>query len=319
MPTTDPSVPQTRGDRAGRTRHPQAILKGISTPWTEDYELDQDAFVRHTVRMLDHGYRHLYVFGTAGEGHAVGDAAYRRVVDVFADLMAPDDHHPQVGVITLSLDHAAERIAYALDRGVTTFQIVLPSWGVMSQDDKVRFFVALCRRFPEADFLHYNYPQARNMMAPEDYAVVIGEVPNLVATKTSTMDMAFIRGLMCQAGELQHFFLQGPFPYGCSYGECSLISSLAPVFPRTSMELFEAGQRGDLETAFRLQRRLMEVGSGLYAGVDKPHIDGAYDKLTSWLVDPAFPRRLLPPSESLSDEAAGIAREYYLTACSDLS
>ena len=301
------------------TRYPQAMLKGVNTPWTEDYELDEVVFLDQLERLLGNGYTHVYVLGTAGEGHALGDPAYRRIVDVFSDRMGQPGLHPQVGVITLSPDHAKERIEYGISRGMSTFQIVLPSWGTMSSGEKVEYFRHVCGEFPDANFLHYNYPRATNTMTPKEYEMVIEEVPNLVATKTSTMDMSFIRGVMALAGELQHFFLQGPFPYGCLYGECSLISSLGPVFPNFSRQLFEAGRDGDLETAFAIQKRMIEVAEGLYAGVDRPHIDGAYDKLTSWLVDPSFPRRLLPPFEPLSDEAAAVARVYYEAHCTDLS
>lgn len=300
------------------TRYPQAMLKGVNTPWTEDYQLDEQVFAVQTERLIRNGFTHLYVLGTAGEGHAVGDPAYRRIVDVFADLMSGPELHPQVGVITLSTEHAKERIEYGISRGIGMFQVVLPSWGTMAAEEKTGFFAEVCGSFPDARFLHYNYPRAVNQMTPEDYARTIEEVPNLVATKISTNDMGIIRGLMTKAGELQHFFLQGPFPYGCLYGECSLISSLGPVFPGLSRRLFEAGRDGDVDTAFRIQQRMIEVAAGLYAGVDRPHIDGAYDKLTSWLVDPTFPRRLLPPFEPVSDEAAAVARKYYETECGDL-
>lgn len=301
------------------TRYPQALLKGVNTPWTEDYELDEEAFVGQVERLLGNGYRHLYVLGTAGEGYALSDGAFRRIVDVFCDRMTGPDLHPQVGVITLSLDHAIERISYGMSRGARTFQIVLPSWGAMSSTEKVGYFRRLCGTFEDASFLHYNYPRAVNMMSAAEYEMVIEEVPNLVATKISSMDMGFIRSLMTRAGALQHFFLQGPFPYGCLYGECSLISSLGPVFPNFSRQLFEAGRNGDIATAFAIQKRMIEVAAGLYAGVEGPHIDGAYDKLTSWLVDPSFPRRLLPPFEPVSDDAARVARQYYETECADLS
>lgn len=301
------------------TRYPQGILKGVNTPWTEEYELDSDRFVDHTVRLLEHGYTHLYVLGTAGEGHAISDDSYRRIVDVFADVTRQPDVFPQVGVITLSVDHALERIRYAIGRGFRTFQITLPSWGAMASTEKRGFFELVCGQFPDAAFLHYNYPNAVNMMTPAEYEMTVESVPNLVATKTSTMDMGFVRGVMLRAGMLQHFFLQGPFPYGCLYGECSLISSLAPLFPETSMRLFEAGRAGDIAGAFALQKRLLEVAEGLYAAVGRRHIDGAYDKLTSWIVDPDFPRRLLPPFDSIDDAAAAAAREYYEASCSDLS
>lgn len=304
---------------ATKTRYSQALLKGVNTPWTEDYELDEDAFVGQVERLLENGYRHLYILGTAGEGYALSDAAFRRIVDVFCGLMSGPDLHPQVGVITLSPDHAIQRISYGMSRGSRTFQIVLPSWGAMSSREKVGFFRHVCGTFGDAGFLHYNYPRAVNMMSAAEYEMAIEEVPNLVATKISSMDMGFIRSLMTRAGVLQHFFLQGPFPYGCLYGECSLISSLGPVFPNFSRQLFEAGKDGDIATAFAIQKRMMEVAAGLYAGVEGPHIDGAFDKLTSWLVDPSFPRRLLPPFEPVSDDAARMARQYYETSCADLS
>ena len=301
------------------TRYPQAMLKGANTPWTAEYELDVPAFEGQLDRLIDNGYTHVYVLGTAGEGHAVSDSSFRTIVDVFSDRMKPDGLHPQVGVITLSTDQAIERIEYGVRRGVDTFQITLPSWGSMSSSEKIGFFRHVCGSFPESNFLHYNYPRGMNTMTAGEYEMAVDQVPNLVATKTSTMDMSFIRGVMTRAGELQHFFLQGPFPYGCLYGECSLISSLGPVFPNFSRQLFEAGRDGDIATAFAIQKRMIEVAEGLYAGVDRPHIDGAYDKLTSWLVDPTFPRRLLPPFEPLSDEAARVARDYYESHCSDLS
>lgn len=301
------------------TRYPQAMLKGANTPWTAEYELDVPAFEGQLDRLIDHGYTHVYVLGTAGEGHAVSDSSFRTIVDVFSDRMKPDGLHPQVGVITLSTDQAIERIEYGVRRGVDTFQITLPSWGSMSSSEKIGFFRHVCGSFPESNFLHYNYPRGMNTMTAGEYEMAVDQVPNLVATKTSTMDMSLIRGVMTRAGELQHFFLQGPFPYGCLYGECSLISSLGPVFPNFSRQLFEAGRDGDIATAFAIQKRMIEVAEGLYAGVDRPHIDGAYDKLTSWLVDPTFPRRLLPPFEPLSDEAARVARDYYESHCSDLS
>ncbi|MFP5330752.1 MAG: dihydrodipicolinate synthase family protein [Acidimicrobiia bacterium] len=306
-------------DRHGATRYPQGILKGVNTPWTEDFELDEDIFVAHTERLVNLGFSHLYVMGTAGEGHNVGDDAFRRIVDVFLDATDRPGLFPQVGVITLSVEHMIERISYAHRRGARMFQIVLPSWGPMEQSEKRIFFEAVCGRFPDAEFLHYNYPYGVNTMSPADYEMVCESVGNLVATKTSTMDMGFIRGVMQRAGVLQHFFLQGPFPYGCVYGECSLISSLAPVFPNTSMALFEAGRDGDLHQAFAIQKRLLEAAEGLYSAVKRRHIDGAFDKLTSWLVDPEFPRRLLPPSEPISDEAAAAARRYFETECADLS
>ena len=52
-------------------RYPQAVLVSCEIPWDENENLMEDLFreeVRHTLKA---GFNHLYIFGTAGEGHAV--------------------------------------------------------------------------------------------------------------------------------------------------------------------------------------------------------------------------------------------------------
>jgi len=44
---------------------------------------------------------------------------------------------------------------------------------------------------------------------------------------------------MRKAPELQHFFGESMFPDGCLHGECSLLSSFAPMVPRKTEEFFE--------------------------------------------------------------------------------
>ena len=67
-------------------RYTQALLMGVNTPWTEQYELHEEMFTKHTEQLLHLGYTHLYVMGTAGEGHAMTDSRYQRVVDVFLQV-----------------------------------------------------------------------------------------------------------------------------------------------------------------------------------------------------------------------------------------
>ena len=50
---------------------------------------------------------------------------------------------------------------------------------------------------------------------------------------------------------------------------------------------------------------------GLIGHIAGPRIDGAYDKMFAWLRDPAFPLRMLPPYQGLSDEEARQARDAF--------
>ena len=300
-------------------RYPQGMLAACETPWTDQYALDEVAFRKHIGRVLELGYTNIYVMGTAGEGYAVTDTQFRHVVDVFVEETDRPGLRPQVGVISLSMGQIIERLNYAHDKGVRMFQISLPSWGALTDSEMMTFFKTVCGAFPDSSFLHYNLPRAKRLLTGQDYRRVIDAVPNVVATKNSNRDMGFIKDLMVNSPELQHFLLEQSFPYGCLYGQCSLLCSFQGLFPNLTRQLYEAGSSGDLDTAFAIQRRMLELMDGFFHHITTTYMDGAWDKFFSWLADPEFPRRLLPPYETLSDEDAARGKEYYDTHCQDVS
>ena len=61
--------------------------------------------------------KHLYVFGTAGEGYAVSDRQFDEITRVFHEETRAPDVHPMVGVISLSLTTIIERIERAAALG----------------------------------------------------------------------------------------------------------------------------------------------------------------------------------------------------------
>ena len=290
----------------------QGMLTAVDIPWSADYSLDEESFRRLIGRLQAVGSDILYVMGTAGEGYAVNGDRYRRIVDVFVDEMAGCSLRKQVGVISLSTVEVIERIGYAHDRGVRSFQISLPSWGVVTDSEMMGFFRTVCGAYPDASFLHYNLSRAGRILTGDDYRGIIDAVPNLVAAKLSTYDMGLIRGWMLRAPELQHFFLQQCFAYGCVYGECSLLCSMHGLFPQLTREYFAAGRSRDLDRLFAIQLKFAQHREGVVGHISRPMIDGGFDKLLVWLTDQSFPRRLLPPYEGVTDEEAEVALVYYL-------
>jgi len=273
--------------------------------------LDEAKFRGHIARLVALDFDEYYVMGTAGEGYAVSGEQYREIVGIFADEMAGREKRSQVGVISTSTSQVIDRIAYAHGKGVRTFQITLPSWGTVTRQEMLTYFKTVCGEFPESSFLHYNVDRAGRVVTGAEYRPLIDEVPNLAATKQSGSDMSRIRSLMVDAPELQHFFLEVPYAYAATYGECSLLCSPAGVAPHLTRALWEAGRSGDIAQALRIQRRFLEALEGLFGHMKSSHMDGAYDKLFDWLVDPSFPRVLLPPYETISDADAATSRRWY--------
>jgi dihydrodipicolinate synthase/N-acetylneuraminate lyase len=285
------------------SRYAPTLLATCCVPWDGDDELDEEIFRASIRTLLGHGFRDLYVFGTAGEGHAVDERRFDEVVGVFADEVRRADAPPMVGVITLSLQTAIDRIERAAALGVDLFQLSLPAWGALNDRELRAFFAETCGRFPELRFLHYNLPRARRTLTPREYAELAALHPNLVATKNAGAANATIAGLFAHAPELRHFFTEPGYAYASLLGECGLLVSGALLEPRLAHAFHRAGRERDPAVLASIARDVAQITELLEDALGSAHMDGAFDKCFSRALDPAFPLRLLPPYEGASDEA----------------
>jgi len=284
-----------------KPRYPQAILISCEVPWDENEQLLEDVFRQEIRHALD-SFSHVYIFGTAGEGYAVDTPRFRRIVEVFRDETR-SAAHAQVGVIALSVPQFHERIRFAYDLGFREFQISLPSWGPLNDGEMLRFFVDVCSAYPDAKFLHYNLARTKRVLTGREYRRIADAVPNLVATKNTGTTVYTTMELLQHAPDLQHFFGEAMFPTGCLHGECSLLSSFGPLFPRQTHEFFEYGRAKSWDKLFPYQAEYLNAVEEVIAPMRRQTlIDGAYDKMLVRLAGVPMPLRLLSPYESFSEE-----------------
>lgn len=298
-------------------RYPRTILASAVIPWTESYELDETLFRREIRSIRERGISHLYLFGTAGEGHAVNDSLFELIVDIFAEETRGPGLYPMVGVISLSLPVMIERIKKARDRGIRDFQISLPSWGELSEQEICIFFHHICDTFPDCRFLHYNLMRSKRLLTIGEYEKLSDEVPNLVGVKFCTNDLYVLRDIAGSACPLQFFVSEAALGYGSLFGECGLLISVGNCNIKRTAELFAAVTERNLSRAAELTRELMMVHKGLSLCCTGKKIDGAYDKMYAKLIDPEFPLRLLPPYTGFTDEVFQRYREYLRSNCPD--
>lgn len=286
-----------------RPRYRQAILVSCQVPWDDQERLLEQQFREQIRYYLRCGYRDMYIFGTAGEGHAVDTERFVRIVEVFRAETEGVDVSPMVGVIGLSTATIVERLRIAYRIGFRMFQISLPSWGALNDAELLRFFTDVCGAFPDCQFLHYNLLRSRRILTASEYRRLADAIPNLVATKNTGTTVATTLQLMREAGDLQHFFGESMFPTGCAAGECSLLSSFGAFAPRKTREFFELGRAGRLEDLLRLQRAYLTMAADLQAPTRGWELmDGAYDKMWVRLAGLDMPLRLLSPYESFPEE-----------------
>jgi dihydrodipicolinate synthase/N-acetylneuraminate lyase len=283
-------------------RYQQAVLASCEIPWDEDYKLIESVFrdeVRTTIAL---GFNNLYIFGTAGEGYAVTLGQYKDIVQLFREEAAGDDVHPMVGVIGMSTAQVVEKIGIAHDIGFRAIQISLTPWGELSDAEYMTYFTDVCGTFPDTSFLHYNLPRPKRVLVTEDYKRLQDAVPNLVATKYTSASPNECAHLVKET-DIQHFFGERNFPFGCIHGECSLLTSLGALIPQRTHEFFRYGVEGDLENLFRIHARIMTIVDDVIAAAgSKPAIDGAYDKMIVRAAGVDMPMRLLSPYQCFPEE-----------------
>lgn len=90
-------------------RYPPFILATCVVPWKADWTLDQDLFAEEIRLLRDNLTRHLYLYGTAGEGYAVGERQFDEIVSLFQREMSGPDDHRRVGLISSSLTTISSR------------------------------------------------------------------------------------------------------------------------------------------------------------------------------------------------------------------
>jgi dihydrodipicolinate synthase/N-acetylneuraminate lyase len=286
-----------------QTRYPRAILVSCEIPWDKRENLIEDMFREEVRRFLKFGFRHVYIFGTAGEGYAIDTARFEQIGKIFHEETRGADVFPQVGVIELSTANVRERLAIAHAIGFRTFQISLPSWGALNDRETLRFFQDVCLPYPDSQFLHYNLLRTKRLLTAADYRRIADEVPNLVATKNTSPDVSHTAALMRIVPDLQHFFGEAAFPTGCVRGECSLLSSFAGLFPTKTKELFAHSCAGRIAELLRAQVEYLEAVEEIIAPLRRVAlIDGAYDKVLVRLGGGRMPLRLLSPYETFSEE-----------------
>lgn len=271
---------------------PPAILATAVVPWTADWKFDLPTFRRQVQTIARDLTRHIYIFGTAGEGHAVSDEQFREIAAAFWQVAREEDVRPMVGVISLSWSTIVERIGWARELGYRDFQISLPAWGALNDRELDLFFAETCGRFPDCRFLHYNLARAGRIIAPADYRRLIAAHPNLVSVKWSTSDAALIAEMVALAPRLRLFITERGYVEARKHGDCGLLISLASVHASRAKEFVATDHAGRERLLTEIQgigRALKEATGG------RCHIDGAFDKMLFRVSDRTFPLRLLPP------------------------
>ena len=284
-------------------RYPLTMMCAACIPWTDDFDFDEAKFRVHVKDLVDGGAKSIYIMGTAGEGYALDIDTFTRVVRAFLDVCKDgEDVMPMVGLISTSAKEIMHRIEIAQSLGCRDFQIALPCWGALTDDEVVEYFKMVCGRFPDCRFIHYNNgPRSKKLVTADLYVKLAQLVPNLVAAKYSTHNMPEIYILAKTQCPITFYLVDGGYTFGAMVGQFGFLNSFYSINMKLAWKYFEAGQNRDYETLLHGDAFYRDT-SECFSFIERPLIDSAYDKSIERVADPDFDNKLYPPYMGLTED-----------------
>jgi 4-hydroxy-tetrahydrodipicolinate synthase len=176
-----------------------AILTAIVTPFDDDLQVDERAFVDLMHHLAAHGSDGFVVCGTTGEASTLTDEEHLRVVEL-AVAERPEGMSITAGVGSNDTRHAVELTERATALGVDAVLSVTPYYNKPNRRGILRHYEEITRATDKPIIL-YNIPSRVVIDVPNDLLAELAQLDNVEYVKQANNEnLALIDGLGIYAG-----------------------------------------------------------------------------------------------------------------------
>lgn len=235
------------------------VIPPLVTPLDHDGNVDETALRKLMSRAIDGGVHGVVVLGTTGEGPMMERAERYRAIEI-----AVDESSGRVPVIagTGDVNSAAVKKNNRQAAAVGAFcsLVIPPFYFPQNQQAMIAFFKDIAEVSPLPVIL-YNFPQISKIYLEPDTVSILSEHERIVGVKDSSAN--FVNFQQCIQYQTDSFVVyQGvgalttaSLLLGCG----GFISPVANIDPSIEVSLYQAVQRGDRDTAIRLQKQVTRI------------------------------------------------------------
>jgi 4-hydroxy-tetrahydrodipicolinate synthase len=225
----------------------EGVVPPVVTPFDGNEDVDEAALRAELQYHLDAGVAGVAVAGSTGEGNALSVDEHERVYRVAVEEVG--DELPVVaGVIATNAREATEKATLAREAGADFVMATPPYYERPTDDGLVAYFSAIGE--VGLPVLIYDVIEKVDVTA-ELAARITEEVPELYGIKQSGGDMHGLANMLTTVGEdLSVMSALDDLLYpSYALGADGTIAGVASMYPRVSVELWDAVQAGDHERA----------------------------------------------------------------------
>ena len=286
-----------RASESGKTLEFKGVFPANPTPVHADGRINEEALRAIFEENLAHGVNGFWVAGSTGEGPIMNDQQRTTTARIAGETISGKGLSiMHVGAI--STDSAVKGARAAKESGCDAICCVPPFFFRASDQMVIDHYKAVVDAADGLPFFVYNLPQLTQVeTTPPLMEKIVENVPNVMGLKHAAFNFGDIRvfanmGLKCYSGS-------GLLPLpALTMGAVGTVDAPLSVAPWHYSELYDAWERGDIETAQRLQDGVVEI-------VNVVRMFGAPAAVTKLILSERLGidcGRPIPPVQDLTDE-----------------
>lgn len=239
-------------------------------PMFEDGSIDYEGYKRQVQRMVDGGVKALLVNGTTGEPATIDIEDEFELTKITVEMAKGTGVKVIVGAGSNYTAQAIRKAKFNAEAGADANLVVTPYYNKTSQRGLIEHYKAVAAA-SDLPLIMYNVPGRTGMKISVDTVVELAKVPNIVAMKDATDDIAYAMEVLTRTKDMDFDLYSGCddniLPFIAAGGK-GVISVLSNLYPRETEMFAQAALKGDLELARKMAYDLNDVSKYLFIDVN---------------------------------------------------
>lgn len=239
-------------------------------PMFEDGSIDYEGYKRQVQRMIDGGVKALLVNGTTGEPSTIDIEDEFELTKITVEMAKGTGVKVIAGAGSNYTAQAIRKAKFNAEAGADANLVVTPYYNKTSQRGLIEHYKAVAAA-SDLPLIMYNVPGRTGMKISVDTVVELAKVPNIVAMKDATDDIAYAMEVLTRTKDMDFDLYSGCddniLPFIAAGGK-GVISVLSNLYPRETEMFAQAALKGDLELARKMAYDLNDVSKYLFIDVN---------------------------------------------------
>lgn len=239
-------------------------------PMFEDGSIDYEGYKRQVQRMIDGGVKALLVNGTTGEPATIDIEDEFELTKITVEMAKGTGVKVIAGAGSNYTAQAIRKAKFNAEAGADANLVVTPYYNKTSQRGLIEHYKAVAAA-SDLPLIMYNVPGRTGMKISVDTVVELAKVPNIVAMKDATDDIAYAMEVLTRTKDMDFDLYSGCddniLPFIAAGGK-GVISVLSNLYPRETEMFAQAALNGDLELARKMAYDLNDVSKYLFIDVN---------------------------------------------------